>query len=176
MAATPSDCIDLVDEDQAGGVLARLLEHVADAARADTDKHFDKVRSADAEEGGIGLARDRLCEQRFARPGSADHQDPFGDAAAEFLELFRILQEFNQFGNLLLGLVHPGDILERGAVLFLAQEASFAFPEAQGTLSSHLYLADEKEVNQESDQQDREHRHKDAHEERVRLRFLKTAA
>ena len=37
--------VDFVDEDDAGRVLLRLLEHVAHAAGADADEHFDEVRS-----------------------------------------------------------------------------------------------------------------------------------
>ena len=56
MAAVTADGVDLVNEDEAGGVLTPLLEHVADARGSDTDKHFDKVRTADVEERDIGFA------------------------------------------------------------------------------------------------------------------------
>ena len=37
--------INLVDEDNARRVLLSLFEHVAHTARADADKHFDKIRA-----------------------------------------------------------------------------------------------------------------------------------
>ena len=43
-AAMTADGVDLVDEDDAGRVLLGLLEHVADAARADADEHLDEIR------------------------------------------------------------------------------------------------------------------------------------
>src|SRR5207248_8447675 len=41
-AAAPPDRVDLVDEDDAGRLLARLGEQVADAAGADADEHLDE--------------------------------------------------------------------------------------------------------------------------------------
>ena len=65
-AAVAADGVDLVHEDDAGGVLLRLLEQVADAAGADADEHLDEVRAGDREERHPGLARDRPREQRLA--------------------------------------------------------------------------------------------------------------
>jgi hypothetical protein len=44
-SAVAADGIDLVDEDDAGCVLLRLLEHVAHARGADPHEHLDKVRA-----------------------------------------------------------------------------------------------------------------------------------
>src|SRR6266480_2852277 len=49
-AAVPADGVDLIDEDDAGSVLLRLLEHVAHARGADADEHLDKVGAGDGEE------------------------------------------------------------------------------------------------------------------------------
>ena len=65
-AAMAADGVDLVDEDDAGGVLLALLEEVADARGADADEHLDEVRAADREEGDVGLAGDGAGEQRLA--------------------------------------------------------------------------------------------------------------
>jgi hypothetical protein len=46
-AAMATDCVDLIDEDDAGSVLFALLEKVANAAGADADKHLDKIRTGD---------------------------------------------------------------------------------------------------------------------------------
>src|SRR5262249_44203222 len=55
-AAVAADRVDLVDEDDTGGVLLALLEQVADAAGTDADEHLDEVRAADREERDSGLA------------------------------------------------------------------------------------------------------------------------
>src|SRR5205807_409243 len=55
-AAMASDGVNLVDEDDAGGVLLALLEQVAHARCADADEHLDEVGSADREERHIRFA------------------------------------------------------------------------------------------------------------------------
>ena len=111
-AALAADRVDLVDEDDAGRVLLRLLEHVAHARRADADEHLDEVGARDREERHLGLAGDRLGEQRLAGAGRADHQHAARDAAAELLELLRVAQEVDQLLDLFLGLVAAGDVGE----------------------------------------------------------------
>src|SRR3954452_24245210 len=56
-AAMAPDSVDLVHEDDAGGILLCLFEEVADAAGADADEHLDEVRPRDREERDAGLAR-----------------------------------------------------------------------------------------------------------------------
>ncbi len=86
-AALAADGVDLVDEDEAGGVLLALVEEVADARGADADEHLDEVRAADGEEGHVGLAGHGPGEEGLARARGADEEDALGDAAAELLEL-----------------------------------------------------------------------------------------
>src|SRR5439155_827642 len=43
VTAAASNGVNFIDENQAGGVLACLLEHIPHAAGADTDKHLDEV-------------------------------------------------------------------------------------------------------------------------------------
>ena len=45
VATATSDSVDFVDEDDARRVLLGLFEHVAHAACANADEHFDKVRA-----------------------------------------------------------------------------------------------------------------------------------
>jgi hypothetical protein len=86
-AAMTADSVDLVDEDDAGRVLLRLLEHVAYAACADAHEHFDEVGARDGEERNVCFARDRARDQGLTRARRADQQRAFGDLAAEALEL-----------------------------------------------------------------------------------------
>src|SRR5690606_19784925 len=73
-ATVPSDCVDLVDEDQAGGILFSLLEHVADTTGADADEHLDEVRAGNGEERNIRLAGDGAGQQRLYGAGRSDVQ------------------------------------------------------------------------------------------------------
>ena len=81
-AAVAADGVDLVDEDDAGGVLLALLEEVAHAAGADADEHLHEVGAGDGEERHAGLAGDGLGQQRLAGARRAHHQHALGDAAA----------------------------------------------------------------------------------------------
>ena len=69
-----ADRVDFVDEDDARRALLGLVEHVADAAGADADEHFDEIRTRDGEEGNARLTRDGAGEQRLAGAGRADQQ------------------------------------------------------------------------------------------------------
>src|SRR5262249_9553057 len=92
-AAVTADGVDFVDENDARRVLLALLEQIANAARADAHEHFNEIRARNAEEGHAGFTCNRAGEQRFAGSGRAHHQNALGNAAAELLELLRILEE-----------------------------------------------------------------------------------
>ena len=77
-AALLANGVDLVDEDDAGGLLLGLLEEVAHLARAHADEHFDKFRAGHREERHIRLAGDRLGEHRFTGSRRADEQNALG--------------------------------------------------------------------------------------------------
>src|SRR5262249_35560136 len=88
-AAAAPEGVDLVDEEDAGGVLFASLEQIAATARADADEHPEEARAGDAEDRPARLACDRAREERLAGAGRADHEHALGDAAAEALELLR---------------------------------------------------------------------------------------
>ena len=116
-AALAADGVDLVDEDEAGGVLLALVEEVADARGADADEHLDEVRAADGEEGHVGLAGHGPGEKGLARAGRADEEDALGDAAAERWNLRGSLRNSMISLSSVLGLLDAGDVLERHLLL-----------------------------------------------------------
>jgi hypothetical protein len=65
-AALTAHRVDFVDEDDARRMLLGLLEHVAHARRADADEHLDEVGAGNREKRHLGLAGDRLRQQRLA--------------------------------------------------------------------------------------------------------------
>ena len=67
--AVAADGVDLVHEDDAGGVLLGLLEQVAHARGPDADEHLHEVRARDREERHARLAGDCAREQGLAVPG-----------------------------------------------------------------------------------------------------------
>lgn len=116
-AAMAADGIDFVDEDDAGRILLGLLEHIAHAACTDADEHFDEIGARNGEEGHIGFAGDRAGEQRLAGTRRTDEQHATRNLAAETLELLRITQEFDDFLEILLGLVDTGNVFESHAAM-----------------------------------------------------------
>eukprot|EP01136_Pigoraptor_vietnamica_P033036 Opistho-1_new@95548 len=85
-ATMATDRIDFVDEDDAGGTLLGLLEHVAHAARAHAHEHLDEVGARDGEERHVGFARDGARQQRLTGARRADQQAALGDLAAQTLD------------------------------------------------------------------------------------------
>ena len=111
-AAMAADGVDLVHEDDAGGVLLRLLEEVAHPRGADADEHLDEVGAGDREERDARLARDGAREQRLTGAGRAVEQHALRDPRAERLELLRVLEELLDLVQLLHGLVGARDVAE----------------------------------------------------------------
>ena len=170
-AGTPvaADGVDLVDEDDARRIALRLLEHVADARRADADEHLDEVRAGNREERHVRLAGDGAGEQGLAGAGRADEQAALRDAAAEPLELLRVLEEFDDFLELLLRLVDTGDVGEGDAPLVLLQHAGARLAETEDAARAALHPP--HEVDPDADQeQHRERRDEQRHQKAGLLR------
>ena len=151
-AAMAADGVDLVDEDDAGRVLLRLLEHVAHAGGADADEHLDEVGAGDGEERHVGLAGDGAREQRLAGAGRADQQRAARDAAAEPLEFLRVAQELDDLLQVVLGLVDAGDVLEGHAAVPLGQQLRLGLAEAHGASAARLHLAHEEDPHADEQQ------------------------
>ena len=160
-----ADGVDLIDEDDAGRVLLRLLEHVADAARAHADEHLDEVGARDGEERHIGFAGDGAGQQRLAGAGRTDQQHAARDAAAEPLELLRIAQELDDLLQVVLRLVDAGDVLERDAAMALGEQLRLRLAEAHGPAAARLHLAHEEDPHGD-EQQHREPGHEHAEQRR----------
>ena len=74
-AALRSNGVELVDEDDRGGGLARLLEEAADARGAEAGEHLDERGGGLGEEGRAGLVRDCLRQERLAGAGWPVEED-----------------------------------------------------------------------------------------------------
>ena len=81
-ATLTADCIDLIDENDAGRIFLGLLKQVSDTGGTDTDEHFDEVRTTDAEESNAGFTSNSLSQQGFTSTGRAVKQDAFWDLGA----------------------------------------------------------------------------------------------
>src|SRR2546428_61855 len=99
-AAQPADGVDLIDKDDARGVLLALLEQVAHTGGAHADEHLHEVRAADAEERHARFANARLGQEGLARPRRADDQDALRNAPAQLLEFMGIFEELDDLDDL----------------------------------------------------------------------------
>ena len=155
-AAVAADGVDLVHEDDAGGVLLGLLEEVADARGADADEHLDEVGARDREERDARLARDGAREQRLTGAGRAVEQDALGDAGAERLELLGVLEELLDLVQLLHGLVGAGDVAEGdlGRVHRHALGARLAEAHHLRAAALHLVHQEDPEGEEEEERED----------------------
>ena len=155
-AAVAADGVDLVHEDDAGRVLLRLLEQVADAGGADADEHLDEVRAGDREERHPRLTGDRAGEQGLAGAGRAVEQHALRDAGAQRLELLRVLEELLDLVELLDGLVDPGDVAEGdlGRVDRHPLGARLAEAHHPRAAALHLVHQEDPEAEEEEERQD----------------------
>jgi hypothetical protein len=144
-----ADGVDLVDEDDAGGVLLRLVEHVANPRGADADEHLDEIRAGDGEERHVRLPGDSAGGQGLAGAGRADEEHAAGDAAAEALELLGIAEELDDLLEILLGLVDAGDVLEGDAAMRLGEELRLRLAEPHCPPGAALHLARQEDPGAE---------------------------
>ena len=112
-AAAAADGVELVDEDDAGRVAARVAEQPPNARGADAGIHLDEVGAAGEQERNAGFAGNRSRQQRLAGAGRADEQHALRDAAADRREPAGLREEVDDFLDFVFGLVHAGDVLER---------------------------------------------------------------
>ena len=110
-AAMRADGVELVDEDDRRGVLARLAKQPPDARRAEAREHLDERGGRLREELRAGLVRDGLGQQRLAGAGRAVQQHALGHARAELGEVLGVAQELDDLAQLVLGLVDAGDLV-----------------------------------------------------------------
>ena len=158
-ASSTTDRVDLVEEDDARGVLLGLLEEVSHSTRTHADEHLDEVGTGDREERHVGLARDRLGEQRLAAAGESFEQHAPGNSSAESLESLGVLEEGDQFLDLLLGFLHPGHVLEGDVHGVLGLDPVAALAEvsehAARATAGVPHGSQDEEPDDEEDQDDR---------------------
>ena len=111
-AALAADRVDLVDEDDRGGLLARRLEQVTHAARTDADEHLHEVRPAHRKEGDARLAGDGTGQQRLAGARRSDEQHAFRHAGADLFEAAGGLEEVDDLTDLLFDALVAGHVVE----------------------------------------------------------------
>lgn len=64
--------IDLIDKDNTRGIFLGFLKQIADTGCADTDEHFNKIRTGNREERNACLTRHRFGKQCFTGSWRSD--------------------------------------------------------------------------------------------------------
>ena len=97
------------------------------------------------------LAGDRPREQCLAGAGRSDQQDATGNARAERLKFVRVLQELDDFDELFLRFLDPGDIGEGDGRAIAGEEPSAALAERHCLAIVALRLAhhEDEDADQE---------------------------
>ncbi len=90
-----------------------MAEQVAHPRCADADEHLDEVGAAEREIGDLRLACHRARQERLPGTGRSDQQDPARHARTQLTETPRRFEEFDDFFQLVLGLVNPNHLVER---------------------------------------------------------------
>ena len=90
-----ADGVELVDEDDRGRVLARLLEELSDPRSTEAGEHLDEGRGALRVEVRARRARDGLREQRLARARRPVQEDSARHTCAEALEALAVAEELD---------------------------------------------------------------------------------
>ena len=147
--------VDLVDEDDRGRILFRLIKEVAHAARADADIQLDKIGTGDRQKLHVCLARDGLGNERLAGARRADQQHALGNARAEPAEFVRLPQKVDDLLQLRLFLVCAGYVTEAN-LLFSGTDAHVCFAEVRHAVIAVRVEAGVEEEDQDAEQQESE--------------------
>jgi hypothetical protein len=163
-----ADSVDLVDEDDARGLLLGLLEQVPDPGRAHAHEHLHEFGAGNGEEGDLGLPGHCLGQQSLSRPGRPHEQGALGNRGADFLVFLRLVKKIHDLRQRFLGLILAGDVGEGLAGLGLHVDLRLAVPEGHGVAhaaqfarhaaSQELAHADEKKQRQDPVEQRNEGR------------------
>ena len=151
--------VDLVDKDDAGGFFIGLLKEVADLGSAHAHKHFHELRTGYGEKRYMGFSGDRLGEQRLARSGRAHKQRALGQVCADLRVFAGVVEEVDDLGEGLLGLVLARHVLKGLARLGLHIDFGVGLAEGHRVASAahpllhraHEELPDQRENGQRQD-------------------------
>ena len=114
-----TDGVHLVDKDNTRRHGLGLLEQVTHTGRADADKHFDEVRTAQREERYICLAGHRLGKQRLTGSRRAHKESSLRQLRADFCIFTRIMKEVHHLRECLLRFILSRHIRKCNAGFFL---------------------------------------------------------
>ena len=147
--------IDLIDKDDAGGILLGLFEQIAHAAGADAHEHLHELRAGDREEGNTSFTSHSFGQQRLAGARRTNQQNALGNLGADGGEAIGVLEEVDNLSEFKLGALDPGHITEGDLGLRLHLHPRLALAEVHGRVAAAALGAAQQE-EQAAEQQQRE--------------------
>ena len=162
-AAASGDCVDLIDEHDAGMIILGVREQVAYTRSADTDEHFHEIGTRNREERNTCLAGNSLGNQRFTCSGRSDKQYTLGYSCSESRILRRIPQEIHKFLEILLLLLKACYVIKCDRLLIGSGHSRPALSEIHhlrvrpAALSVHQNKEEHENAGGRDDQEHRVH-------------------
>src|SRR6266568_1224700 len=145
--------INFIEEDDAGRGFLSLLEEITHAAGANTDQHFDKLRTAHREEGHSRLTCHGTRQQGLPGSRRADQQHPTGNLATQALELVWGLQKFNHLNQIVFRFVDARDISKGRTRSISWHDLGAGLPKAEDVLLALCCSAAHKEEDAQQENQ-----------------------
>mmetsp|Transcript_23364 Transcript_23364/g.49740 ORF Transcript_23364/g.49740 Transcript_23364/m.49740 type:complete len:223 (+) Transcript_23364:2649-3317(+) len=140
-AALPTNRIDLVDENDAGGRFLCICKEVPHPRGTDASEDLHKLRGRDTEERHTCLPSHGLGKERLARAGWAHEEGTLRNLRSQFRIARAVLQEVDHLDKLLFGAVATRDIAELHLRVAILNDLCGRLAELERVLAAHARRA-----------------------------------
>jgi predicted flap endonuclease-1-like 5' DNA nuclease len=154
--------IDLINKDDARGVLLSLSENVTYTRCTNTNKHLNEFRTRNTDERNSGFASDGLGKKSFTGTGRTVQNNSTGDLTSIRGVGLWLLQKVNNFGQFQFGSVASGNIIKSDSrvrhhldfSLALSKPHWVAWAATHATTGTSRASAQEEKTREENSRED----------------------
>ena len=132
--ALTTDRIDLVNENDAGGLFLGLAEQIANPARTNTHEQLNKLRGSDGEERHTRLSCNRLGKESFPGTRRAHKQHAPRDLGAQADEGLGLLEKRDHLLKFKPRIVNAGNVLKTELKILLGFQARLTAPKPKSSV------------------------------------------
>ena len=136
-----SDCIDLINKYNTGGIFLCLLKKITDTGGAHAYKHFHKFRTGKRKERYLCLSCHCLCKQGLSCSRRSHKQSALGKLGSHSRIFARIMQKIHNLLKRLLCLVLAGHIFKGDTCFLLNISLGAAFSHAHNASVSPVHTS-----------------------------------
>ena len=130
----PSDCINLINENNTGSLFPCLLKQIPHPAGTNTNKHFNEIRTRHREKRHLSLTCHGLGQQGFSCSRRTDQQCAFWNFTTQGCILFGEFKEIYDFHHFLFCFIQSGHIGKCDVNLrALVKQLCFGFTNIENT-------------------------------------------